>query len=111
MKTQQSMENKLGDALMPLFMEVCNESHQHAGPATESHFRITVVSEVFNGLSAVKRHQRIYALLSEQLNSGVHALALHTYTPEEWQDAGHQIPESPQCRGGSRTDIDAEKML
>lgn len=111
MNTQQHIEGRLDGALMPLFMDVCNESHLHAGPATESHFRVTVVSAAFAGLSAVKRHQQIYALLSEQLNNGVHALALHTYTPEEWQAAGHQIPESPQCRGGSKADIDAEKML
>jgi len=31
----------------------------------------------------------------------IHALALHTYTPDEWDNAG-QVPDSPRCRGGGK---------
>ncbi len=102
MNTQTAITEKLQQALTPEFLEVLNESHMHSGPATESHFRLSVVSEQFAGLSPVKRHQMIYACLAAELQGGVHALALHTYTPVEWLRSGNTIPESPNCRGGSK---------
>ena len=103
MNTQTTITEKLQKALTPEFLEVLNESHMHSGPATESHFRLSVVSEQFTGLPAVQRHQMIYACLAAELQGGVHALAVHTYTPDEWLRSGNTIPESPDCRGGSKT--------
>jgi BolA protein len=34
----------------------------------------------------------------------VHALALHTFSPEEWQQRGEQAQASPECKGGSKAD-------
>jgi BolA protein len=38
--------------------------------------------------------------LAEELAGDVHALALHTYTPEEWQARFGDAPMSPPCLGG-----------
>ena len=43
--------------------------------------------------------QLVYSLLGDELADGVHALALHTYTPDEWSDIGG-VPDSPNCMGG-----------
>lgn len=102
MKVQAQIEEKLQQHLQPSYLQVVNESHMHSGPATESHFKLIVVSELFSTLSAVKRHQEIYRLLQDQLNKGVHALALHTYSDQEWQLAKGRSPESPDCLGGSK---------
>ena len=48
------------------------------------HFEAEVVSEQFQDCSLVARHQRVYATLGERMGGEIHALALHTYTPEEW---------------------------
>ena len=104
MSVQQIIESKLQTALSPQYLEVENESHRHSGPATESHFKIIVVSEKFSEQSRVKRHQRVYALLTEEMAHGVHALALHLYSPPEWQERKQQSPNSPDCRGGSKVD-------
>ncbi len=102
---QQQIETKLRAALSPLQLEVANESHMHSVPAgSESHFRVVVVSAVFDGLRAVARHQRVYQVLADELAGGVHALALHTYTPTEWQARGGDAPASPACLGGSKHD-------
>ncbi len=82
--------------------ELINESHMHSGSATESHFKLTVVSGRFEGLGAVKRHQLMYALLAGELRDGVHALALHLYSPGEWRARQTAAPASPDCRGGSK---------
>ncbi|WP_297527556.1 BolA family protein [Thiohalobacter sp.] len=48
------------------------------------HFEATVVSESFRGLSPVKQHQQVYAALGDRFQGEIHALALRTYTPEDW---------------------------
>jgi BolA protein len=84
-------------ALDPLHLEVLDESHMHSR-GLETHYKAVIVSPEFAGLNAVKRHQKVYASLGE-LMSEVHALALHTYTPEEWAQQG-AAPASPTCKGG-----------
>lgn len=51
-----------------------------------SHLNVVVVSEVFAGLSPIKKQQRVYAALNEKIASGeVHAVHMKTLTPEQWQ--------------------------
>ena len=96
---QPQIEQAINSAFEVQFMELLNESHMHSGPAPESHFKLTVVSKSFDGLSKVKRQQAIYKTLAE-LMPQFHALALHTYTPTEWSDIKQSIPASPKCTGG-----------
>jgi stress-induced morphogen len=49
------------------------------------HFEATVVSPGFEGKSRVEQHQLVYAALGELMAGAVHALALKTYTPEQWR--------------------------
>jgi len=95
---------KLTEAFHPSQLEVVNESHMHSVPVgSETHFKVTLVAESFVGKRQVVRHQAVYACLAEELKGGVHALALHTFSPEEWL-ANSTVPVSPACLGGSRHD-------
>ncbi len=88
-------------SLAPHHLELTNESHMHnVPPGSESHFKLVIASEQFDGLNAVKRHQKVYAALGELMQQ-IHALALHTYTPAEWALTGN-APNSPNCLGGGR---------
>ncbi len=49
------------------------------------HFEALVVSPAFAGLNRVRRHQMVYAALGDRMKQEVHALALRTLSPEEWQ--------------------------
>ena len=101
-RRHQRIEDALSEALSPRHLEVEDESAQHNVPSgSQSHFRVVAVAEVFAGESAIARHRRVYAALAEELAGGLHALALHTYTPAEWQAAG-QAPASPPCKGGEK---------
>jgi len=101
MNVQQSIESKLGDALSPSHLEVVNESGQHNVPkGSESHFKVVLVSEAFEGRPMLARHRMVYGALSEELEGPVHALALHTFTPDQWQALETGAPDSPACRGG-----------
>lgn len=104
---QARISEKVIAGILPQHIEIINESHMHSGPATESHFKLVAVSQQFDGLSAVKRHQLIYGLLAEELKGGVHALALHLYSPAEWEKMGLDVPASPDCRGGSKHAVSA----
>lgn len=101
MDLQSSIEARLREALVLERLDVLNESHNHGGPGTQTHFKVTAVSTEFEGMGPVKRHQRLYGLLDEALQNGVHALALHTYTPAEWAKKNGSAPQSPDCLGGS----------
>ena len=103
MKVQTQIEEKLNAKLELDFSEVVNESHMHNVPAgSESHFKLVLVAGDFDGLSLVKRHQLIYKILGDELKGEVHALALHTYTADEWDKKQGKAPESPLCHGGSK---------
>ncbi len=95
---QSQIEQAINENFKITFFELLNESHMHSGPAPESHFKMTLVSEDFVGVSKVKRQQAVYRVLSE-LMPQFHALALHTYSPEEWAVLA-MAPASPKCTGG-----------
>ncbi|MFT5579916.1 MAG: BolA protein [Paraglaciecola psychrophila] len=102
---QQSITNKLSAALKPQHLDVVNESHMHSVPAnSETHFKLVIVADVFSGKRKVARQQSVYQLLADELAGPVHALAMHTYSPQEWQDRIAPVPASPNCLGGSKKD-------
>ena len=89
-KTEKEIRRILEQQFKPVFMEVIDESHLHAGHMEASeglatHFRITIVSENFEGLLPIKQHRLIYTALQQQLKDGLHALALSTIKPSKWQ--------------------------
>lgn len=104
MSIATTIEAKIREALPVEHLEVLNESHMHNVPKnSQTHFKLVVVTEAFAGEMPVRRHQRIYQLLREEMEGPVHALALHTFTPDEWQrQSGAAV--SPACRGGSKHD-------
>ena len=47
-------------------------------------YEATIVSDAFNGLNTMKRHQLVYAVLNDVITSGsLHALTIKAYTPDE----------------------------
>eukprot|EP00640_Fibrocapsa_japonica_P003380 CAMPEP_0113934020 /NCGR_PEP_ID=MMETSP1339-20121228/1358_1 /TAXON_ID=94617 /ORGANISM="Fibrocapsa japonica" /LENGTH=317 /DNA_ID=CAMNT_0000935625 /DNA_START=62 /DNA_END=1015 /DNA_ORIENTATION=+ /assembly_acc=CAM_ASM_000762 len=83
-----SMVTKL-KMLKPVKLEVIDESAGHAGhkereqlKSDESHFNVRVIAEAFDGLSLVKRHQLIYTLLAEEMET-IHAIQIYAKTPAE----------------------------
>jgi BolA protein len=105
MTVQQEIERELIDVFAPKYLDIANESDQHSVPRdSETHFRVVLVTEAFEGTRKVARHQQVYAALSAQLAGPVHALALHTYSPLEWQQRQQEAPASPECLGGSKAD-------
>ena len=101
MTLQTHLETQLKQVFSPVYLEVINESHQHGGSRTDSHFKLVVVSHQFTDMTLIARHRAVNQLFKKELNGQVHALAIHTYTPAEWQQK-NSAPASPLCRGGSK---------
>ena len=95
------------ETLNPTHVELINESMNHAGyfEGKESHFKLTVVSPDFEGKRRVARHQLIYSLMDNLMTSqggSIHALAIHAYSPDEWQQQIQTVPASPLCAGQNK---------
>lgn len=104
MNRKTRIEENLTQALQPMHLEVQDESHMHNVPeGAESHFKVLAVSEAFDGETLIKRHRRVNALMRDELAGGLHALAIHAWTPQEWFDkGGGAAPASPECLGGGK---------
>lgn len=102
MSIEISITERLRGAFSPVYLQVVNESHMHSVPAnSETHFKVVIVSEQFDGMMKVKRHQQVYKVLDDLMRNPIHALALHTDSPSEWQE-NPVAPDSPECMGGSQ---------
>ena len=102
MSMQTIIEQKLADEIAVDYLQVENESHMHnVAPGAESHFKVTIVSNVFDEQMLIKRHRMVNQILRQELQQ-IHALALHTLTPQEWEARGGLVANSPKCRGGGK---------
>ena len=103
LNVEQRILEKINQHFSPLFIEVLNESHMHNVPAnSETHFKVTLVSETFEGKRLIQRHRAVNEVLADELSGPVHALALHTYTSEDWNKKHGISPDSPNCLGGGK---------
>ncbi|GMH42676.1 hypothetical protein BSKO_10595 [Bryopsis sp. KO-2023] len=88
---RDSIVRKLTEGLAPTSLDVIDQSAQHANHMAmkghdgsgETHFRVEIASQAFDGLNAVKRHRLVFDLLKEEMAGPVHALSLDTKLPEQ----------------------------
>ena len=102
MTIQKIIESKLNSNFSIEHLAVENESHMHnVAPGSESHFKVTLVSEDFSELMLIKRHRLVMKTLQQEMQK-IHALALHTMTPDEWSLRVGKVADSPHCLGGGK---------
>lgn len=102
MSMQSTIEQKLASEFQIDYLQVENESHMHnVAPGSESHFKVTIVSDSFADQLLIKRHRMVNRALQQELQQ-IHALALHTLTPQEWEARSGRVADSPKCRGGGK---------
>jgi BolA protein len=87
-KVATAIDSKLRAAFAPARLAIEDESSKHHGHAGwreggETHFRVEIVSQAFEGKTRVARQRLVYAALKEELDAGLHALAMETLTPAE----------------------------
>ncbi len=101
MHIQNLIAQKLEKSFNPQHLDISNESHKHNVPVnSESHFKVIIVSDSFTGKTLINRHRLVNESLKDELQTQIHALALHTLTKDEWDKKQKQVPNSPPCLGG-----------
>jgi len=85
---RERIESKLREVLEAVHVDVVDESHLHVGHAGAKsgggHFRATIVSERFAGLSKVQAQRLVYQALAEEMQGDIHALSMTTLAPSDW---------------------------
>ena len=102
---ETAIRSKLRAAFQPVELRVVNESHMHSVPPnSETHFKVVVVGDAFEGKSLVMRHRAVNKTLRDELAAGLHALSIEALTESQWADRQGSVRDSPECRGGSKAD-------
>ena len=97
------ISRRLTEALRPVYLDVVNESYKHNVPkGSETHFKVTVVSDSFEGRSLLERHRLVNNILSEEFKEGVHALSIQAKTPAQWVVSSEASFTTPPCLGGDK---------
>ncbi|MCX7117930.1 MAG: BolA family transcriptional regulator [Legionellales bacterium] len=98
MSRKQRIHTLLSEQLTLVYLNVEDESPGHHVPVDgETHFKVVIVSPLFENQSRVFRHRKVLKLLDAEFQAGLHALSLHLYTPVEWQKKSAGAPPSPPC--------------
>ncbi|KAI3386524.1 hypothetical protein SNEBB_006058 [Seison nebaliae] len=112
----KKIEQRIKDVIPTVFIEIVNESWRHKVPKnSETHFKLTVVSDRFEKMKMLDRHRLINNELNDCMeNDGVHSIQIHTITPSIWYsnyyEKGLKLAENtqpPSCLGG----IVREKLM
>jgi BolA family transcriptional regulator, general stress-responsive regulator len=93
---KEKIAKLLAESLWPQYLHIRDDSHKHRGhqgtdKTEDTHFAVTIVSDLFLKTARPHRHRNVYKLLKEPLEMGVHALQIHAYTPEEWTKRGETV--------------------
>lgn len=80
-----SRENRiraiLSQVFSPELLEIKDDSEMHAGhagaaPGGETHYTLKIKSSAFEGMSRIARQRAIMSALSDEFESGLHALSI-----------------------------------
>jgi acid stress-induced BolA-like protein IbaG/YrbA len=75
MATAQSIEHSIAAGLDCRHLQVAGDGQ---------HWEALIVSDAFEGLSKIRRHQLVYAALGDRMREEIHALSMTTLTPAQW---------------------------
>lgn len=92
MKTRDERILEAMQQLRPVKIQLNNDSHKHAGHTEhlgsagftgETHYKLLIVSELFEGQGRIDRQRMVMSLLKDEFNSGLHALEIKANSPSE----------------------------
>lgn len=79
----------------PKVLEVVNESDMHSGPrGRETHFKVLIVSDYFEGLAPIDRQRDVYNTLDSVVKK-IHALSIKAVPVDLYKP--NSTFQSPDC--------------
>ena len=98
---EEELYEKLTSSLQPAVLQIVNESYKHNVPVgSESHFKVFIVCDKFEGLLPLHRHRLVNKAVAETITK-IHAFSVETRSPLEYAN-DQSITDTPNCLGGSR---------
>lgn len=88
-RLQATLQNQFS----PSHLVVIDDSHKHS-KGQDSHYRVVVVSDRFEGLGLVARHRAVQDCVKDLFAEKLHALAITAKTAKEWNG---RVPGTPGC--------------
>jgi BolA protein len=92
MDTIATIKSTLQEKIGATIIEITDRSEQHKhhqermkASAGSGHYDAVIVAESFAGKTMMQQHRMVYEALADQMQTTIHALALKTYTLEQWQ--------------------------
>lgn len=83
----EQIRSRLQAAFSPVECRLEDESHKHVGHVGAAsgggHFKLHIVSDVFDGKSRIARHRLVYDCLDDMMHADIHALAIVALSPAE----------------------------
>ena len=80
----EQMHQRLA-VLVPIEIEIIDESHLHAGHAGarsgRGHYALRIRSTMFEGKNPIQRHRMVYEALGEMMQTDIHALSIKALAP------------------------------
>ena len=83
LSTAEKIDRKMRTLLAAQAVEIVDEGWKHAGHGATGHFVLQVVSPCFEGVSRLDRNRMVFAALSEEMGTSIHALSIQALTPAE----------------------------
>ena len=81
------------ETLAPLVCQLDDESALHAGHAGAasggSHYKVRLVSRLFEGKNRVARHRLVYDCVRDLMHTDIHALTIVALAPSELPNDKH----------------------
>ena len=100
-KIEDELYTKLTSSLQPAVLQIVNESYKHNVPkGSESHFKVFIVSQKFEGLLPLQRHRLVNKAVAETITK-IHAFSVEARSPLQYAN-DQSITDTPNCLGGSR---------
>ena len=76
----------LESAFSPVALDIRDDSHRHAGHEGakdgRGHFKVRIVSQRFEGMTALQKHRAVYAALGAMMDTDIHALQIDAQVPD-----------------------------
>ncbi len=92
----KEIKARLSETIDCNFLDVIDESPNHGGyNGSVSHVKIIIISNDFEDLSLIKRHQLVYKALGSYVKE-IHAISIVSKTIEQWKKSSEYIA-SPDC--------------
>ncbi len=87
---QAKIQSILTAKFNPEYLEIIDDTYKHQGHLNtpyheETHFTVFIVSQRFQAISRLERHQRIMTILKEFFETQLHALSIKALTPIEYE--------------------------